>query len=79
MEVKEEFFNLGSFALQSGTQIWICEDAWIGNKPLNQQYPMYNIMMRKNTIIASVLISISINVYFRRALVENRLEKWHEK
>ena len=44
-----------------------------------QQYPsLYNIVRRRNQIVASALGSIPLNISFRRALVWDKLGLWHE-
>jgi hypothetical protein len=47
MKVKEDFFNRGSFTVGNGEDTRFCEDTWLGNKLLSEQYPsLYNIVQR---------------------------------
>jgi hypothetical protein len=78
MNVKNQFLPLGNFILQSSTQIRFCEDTWIGNSTLKEQYPnLCNIARRRNSTVADVLNSIPINMSFQRALVGHNLHSWN--
>jgi hypothetical protein len=49
------------------TRFW--EDTWLGDKPLVQQYPsLYNIIHRKQVLVADVLSHAPLNITFRRNL-----------
>jgi hypothetical protein len=57
------------------TRFW--EDAWLGNKPLAVQYPyLYNIVQRKNVLVATVLNQNPLNIAFRRTLTGNQWNMW---
>ena len=44
---------------------------------LKLQYPtLYNIVGNKQAIVATILSTIPLNVFFRRALVDNKLLEW---
>ncbi|WVZ90605.1 hypothetical protein U9M48_036890 [Paspalum notatum var. saurae] len=63
MEIKSQFLNLGSFILKNGTQVSFWEDTWLGDQPLNYQFPsLFNIVRKKMQL---------------RALTENKLTEWH--
>ncbi|WVZ90711.1 hypothetical protein U9M48_036990 [Paspalum notatum var. saurae] len=77
MGVKDQFLNLGRFKLVSGNQIRFWEDIWLDNHALKDQHPnLFNIIRNKHVTVAKVLNSTPLNVSFRRALVENRLNEW---
>ena len=79
MRVKPEFLRWGKFKLGNGSAIRFCEDTWLGNEPLKNQYPaLYNVVRKKSALISSVLTSIPLNVSFRRSLVANNLLSWHQ-
>jgi hypothetical protein len=70
--VKEDFFFRGFFKIGNGqrTQFW--EDVWLGELPLAQQYPsLYNLVRRKNILVAEVLTGNPLNIEFRRTLLGN--------
>ena len=78
MGVKDQFLNLGRFKLVSGHQIRFWEDNWLGNQKLKDQFPnLFNIVRRKHATIAEVLSSNPLNVFFRRALVGDKLTEWY--
>ncbi|WVZ72675.1 hypothetical protein U9M48_021095 [Paspalum notatum var. saurae] len=77
MKVKGRFLQLSSFILHDGSQIRFWEDRWFGHLPLKIQYPsLYNIARKKNVTVSSVLSSIPLNIFFRKALVGEKLQKW---
>lgn len=79
MKVKDQFMRFRSFRLNNGQQIRFWEDVWIGNVSFQQKYPsLYNIVRKKNDIVASVLSSVPLNVSFRRSLQDNDLRNWNE-
>jgi len=79
MNVKTEFMRYGRFNLMDGTQIKFWEDTWLGNQPLGVRFPaLFNIVRRKHDSVATVLSSIPLDVYFRRALVGNNLRSWNQ-
>jgi hypothetical protein len=56
MGVKEAFFSRGSLALGNGKSIKFWEDTWLGDTPLENQYPsLFNIVRRKNVTVADAL------------------------
>jgi hypothetical protein len=77
MEMKDQFLKLGVFWLGEGTQIKFWEGTWLGMVMLKVQYPtLYNIVGNKQAIVATILSTIPLNVFFRRALVDNKLFEW---
>jgi hypothetical protein len=49
----------------------------LGDHPLAQQFPsLYNIVRRKNVLVADVLTGVPLNIEFRRALTGDKLEAW---
>ena len=77
MSVRQGFFDRGSFAVGNGqgTRFW--EDAWIGDTPLSRQYPtLYNIVRRRNVLVADVLSAPPLNIEFRRALTDDKWISW---
>ncbi len=60
-------------------QIRFWEDKWLGNLALKDKYPsLYAIVRRRSSSIATVMGSVPLNVAFRRALVGQNLDCWHE-
>ena len=50
---------------------------WEGQMPFKDKYPsLYKIMRHPHTTVASVLATRPLNLYFRRALVGNKLVEW---
>ena len=60
MKVKDEFIDRGSFHIGNGEKTHFWEDTWLGDKPLDSQYPsLYNIVRGKEVTVASVLSTAS--------------------
>ncbi len=79
MKVKNTFLNIGSWIVNNEEQIRFWEDKWLGNLAFKDKYPsLYSIVQRKSSTIANVMRSVPLNVSFRRALVGQNLEYWHE-
>ena len=79
MKIKSTFISIGTFQLNSGSQIRFWEDRWIGNATLKVQYPsFYHIARRKHATVASVFSTVPLNVTFRRSLHGPNLILWHE-
>ena len=79
MKVKDMFLSLGTFQINSGTQIRFWEDRWIGNSTLKVQYPsLYNIARKKHATVSSVFERVPLNVTFRRSLQCQNLILWYE-
>jgi hypothetical protein len=77
MGVKEIFFKNGSFTVGNGQKTRFWEDTWLGDTPLALQYPsLYNIVRRKNVLVADVLSNNPLNIEFRRSLNGNRWAVW---
>ena len=48
-----------------------------GLRPFKEQYPStYNIARQPHASVASVLSSEPLNISFRRALVDEKLQEW---
>jgi hypothetical protein len=53
------------------------KDVWLGNSSLANQYPsLYNIVQRKNVLVANVLCHNPLNIEFRRVLNEDKWNDW---
>ena len=77
MKIKEEVLACGSFEIKDGKQTRFWEDTWVGQRPFKEQYPsIYNIARQPSASVASVLSSDSLNISFRRALVDEKLQEW---
>jgi hypothetical protein len=77
MRVKDDFFSRGSFTIGNGQQVRFWEDIWLGDAPLASQYPsLYNIVRRKNVLVADVLSNTPLNIEFRRTLTGNKWDAW---
>jgi hypothetical protein len=67
MNVKEDFLSMGNFNIQDGIQITFWKDSWLGATPLKQQYPnLYNIVQRKNAMVANIFSLRPLNISFHR-------------
>ncbi|WVZ95110.1 hypothetical protein U9M48_040912 [Paspalum notatum var. saurae] len=56
----------------------LSQDTWLWNQSLKHQYhSLFNIVRNKYAIIAEVLSSSSLNIFFRRALLGDKLRDWH--
>jgi hypothetical protein len=77
MNVKDTFKGLGSFRVKDGSQTSFWIDAWLGNQPLKDRFPtLFNIVRRKQDLVARVLASVPLNISFRRNLVGRNLRDW---
>jgi hypothetical protein len=77
MHIKEEVLSLGSFIIKDGTNVRFWEDTWIRDKPLKFQYPsLYNIAREPHATISKIMATNPLNIFFRRALVDNNLRDW---
>ena len=75
--VKDIFLSLEKFKLDNRTQIRFWEDKWLGSQALKIQYlNLFNIVRKKQAMVADVLNFTPLNVSFRRALVGNKLLEW---
>jgi hypothetical protein len=78
MATKKFFFRLDSFFIKDGSKIRFCEDRWLDNTILREQYPvLYNIIQQKSDTIATVMKTAPPNVSFRRDLLGQRLIDWN--
>jgi hypothetical protein len=74
MATKKFFFRYGTFLIKDGSHICFWEDSWLGNSPLQEQYPALNsIVCRKSDIIALVMVTSPHDVTFRRDLIGPKL------
>lgn len=65
LEVKEQFLERGRFIVHDGNHTRFLEDVWVGIEPLMKVYPsLYNIVREKNDIVAKVLSTSPLNIYF---------------
>ena len=64
--------------MKDGSQVRFCEDSWLGNSPLRDQYPqLYNIVIKKQDTVDDVLSTQIPNISWRRDLVGNKLVMWN--
>jgi hypothetical protein len=68
MNMKDDFFSIGSINVGNDMYTRFWEDTWLGNKPLAQQY----IVQRKQVLIANILSHKPLNINFRRTLYNKR-------
>jgi hypothetical protein len=79
MNVKGDFFKMGMFNVHDGRQTRFCDDSWLGTTSLKQQYlNLYNILRRRNAMVAKIFISRPLNISFCRSFVAENLLAWHE-
>ena len=77
MRVKSVFFNRTKFIIGDGNNTRFWEDTWLGETPLALQYPsLYNIVQRRDALVATVLRTAPLNIQFRRTLAGARWEAW---
>jgi hypothetical protein len=61
----------------TGDSVCFWEYIWLGDTPLAQQYPsLYNIVQRKNIMVATVLAQTSLNITLRRTLNDYKSNQW---
>jgi hypothetical protein len=78
MNVKELFLGFGKFKVNNGGNTRFWKDVWIGNTPLKNQYAyLYRIVRHKNATVASVFTTVPLNISFRRSLLGDNLQLWH--
>jgi hypothetical protein len=78
MKVRDMFLERGVFSVNNGRDIRFWEDRWLGNCTLQQRFPsLYNLVHRKNDIVANVCATSPLNVSFRRGLVGVNLQNWY--
>jgi hypothetical protein len=78
MKVRDMFLERGVFTVNNGRDIRFWEDRWLGNFTLQQRFPsLYNLVHRKNDIVANVCAMSPLNVSFRRGLVGVNLQNWY--
>ena len=74
MKVKRDFLRFGTFIIKDGSQVRFWKDTWLGNSPLRDQYPqLYNIVRKKQDMVADVLNTQIPNLSWRRDLIGNKL------
>jgi hypothetical protein len=77
MSVKDDFFRRGVMKVENGQNTRFWEDTWLGNRPLCDQYPsLYCIVNHTNVSVAHVMNELPLNIGFRRALSDNRWDRW---
>ena len=78
MKVKRDFLRFGNFVIKDRSQVRFWEDIWLGNSPLREQYPqLYNIVRKKQDMVAEVLRTPSPNLSWRRDLIGSKLVMWN--
>ena len=74
----QKSISFGNFRLQDGKHVRFWEDKWLGMSSLKEQYPnLYNIVRRKNAMVADIMSFVPFNISFRRSLVGQNLVSWH--
>ena len=59
MATKKQFVRFGALNIKNGTEICFCEDKWLGDTTLREQYPaLYNIVRHKSDTIAIIMQSL---------------------
>jgi len=53
---------------------------WEGQMPFKDKYPsLYKVVCDRHATVAKVLAIRPLNLYFRRALVDNKLVEWRQR
>ena len=77
MKIKGEVFANGSFNIKDGAKTRFWDDAWEGQVPFKAKYPsLFTVVRDPHATVAKVLATGPLNLYFRRALVDNKLVEW---
>ena len=77
MKIKDEVFANGSFNIKDGSKTRFWDDVWEGQVPFKDKYPsLYKVVRDRHATVAKVLATRPLNLYFRRALVNNKLVEW---
>jgi len=77
LKIKDEVLAKCSFTIKDGSKTRLWDDVWEGQMPFKDKYPsLYKIMRHPHATVASVLATRPLNLYFRRALVGNKLVEW---
>ena len=78
MKVKHDFLKFGAFIIKDGLQVRFWEDIWLGNRSPHEQYPqLYNIVRKKQDMVAEVLCTQTPNLSWCRDLIGNKLAMWN--
>jgi hypothetical protein len=60
-----------------GSLVRFLEDTWLSERSLDCQYPSsYNIVVRKNVSVQSILSHVPLNIGFQRLLNEAKWDRW---
>ena len=77
MKIKDEVLVNGSFNIKDGSKTRFWDDVWGGQVSFKDKYPsLYKIVRHPHATVASVLATRPFNLYFRRALVDNKMVEW---
>jgi hypothetical protein len=69
----------GFFSIKDGNKTRFWDDTWVGVMQFKDRYPsLFNIVRDPHATVAKVLSTQPLNIYFRRALVDNKLVEWHD-
>ena len=78
MKVKRDLLRFGTFIIKDGSQVRFWEKIWLDNRSLRDQYPqLYNIVRRKQDMVAEVLRTQIPNLSWCRDLIGNKLVMWN--
>ena len=75
MKVKQDFLRFGTFIIKDGSQVRFWKKIWLDNRSLRDQYPqLYNIVRRKQDMVAEVLRTQIPNLSWCRDLIGNKVD-----
>ena len=79
MKIKDEVLANGSFTIKDGSKTRFWDDVWEGQVSFKDKYPsLYKVVRDGHATVAKVLATRPLNLYFRRALVDNKLVEWRQ-
>ena len=74
MKIKDEVFTNDSFTIKHGSKTRFWDDVWESQVPFKDKYPsLYKVVRNPHATVARVLATRPLNLFFRRALVDNKL------
>ena len=77
MKIKDEVLANGSFTIKDGSKTRFWDDVWEGQVSFKDKYPsLYKVVRHPHETVARVLATRPLNLYLRRALVDNKLVEW---
>ena len=77
LKYRDHFASLCKFRIGNGDRTRFWEDWWIGNAPLNKNFPrLYDLCFDKKKIVKEIFDNGLDNVQFRRTLLGDARELW---